>query len=104
MYLESIATLSQKEELLKQQNAECAALAKKAVADAKAAGQQQVFDAVQRANEETRALMAKAEENAAATAKEKAAETENKKAALRTRAESRKGQAVAFIVERIVNG
>ena len=44
------------------------------------------------------------EEKAAADAAELARSTENKKAAMRARAESRMDGAAALIVERIVNG
>ena len=49
-------------------------------------------------------LRAKSDEKAREDARQLASDTENKKAAMRARADARLGKAAALIVERVVNG
>jgi len=104
MYLESIVTLSEKEAELKQKCEDDILLAKKTVADAKAAGEARVREAAAQADAEVKQMMREVNERATAAIKEKAASTENQKAVLRARAEHNAEKAAALIIERIVNG
>jgi len=104
MYLESIVTLSEKEASLKQKCEDDVLLARKTVADAKAAGEQHVRDAIARADAEVKQMMQEVNARAAEAIREKASGTENTKAVLRARAERNTDKAAALIVERIVNG
>ena len=102
MSLEAIKTITEAEEAARRLKAEAAAEAKRMIGEAKAAGQEALDAAEKKANEELRELRAKADEKATADAKELAAGTENKKAAMRVKAESRLDKAAQLIVERIV--
>ena len=102
MFQEAIKTIAEAEEKAKQIRQEAAASAKQAVEDATLAGETKVRDAVQRAEAECISMMREAEENAAKEAGGLASNTENKKAALRVRAESHMSKAVKLITDRIV--
>ena len=58
----------------------------------------------QKAAAEVRELRAKSDEKAKQDAIELASDTENRKAAMRARADARMEKAAALIVERVVNG
>ena len=102
MFQEAIKTIAEAEEKAKRIRQEAAASAKQAVEDATLAGETKVRDAVQQAETECADMMRKAEEKAAKEAGDLASNTENKKAALRVRAESSMSRAVKLITERIV--
>ena len=104
MYLESIVTLSEKEAQLKQKCEDDVLLAKKLVAEAKAAGEARVHEAAAKADADVKQMLHEVNERAKAAIEEKAAKTENTKAVLRARAEHNAEKATALIVERIVNG
>lgn len=103
MSLEAIKTITEAEEAARRLKAEAAVDAKRMISEAKAAGQKALEAAEQKANEELRGLRGKADEKATSDAKELAENTENKKAAMRVRAEGRLDKAAQLIVERIVN-
>jgi len=103
MSLEAIAAIREAEERAKKYKAEAGLQAKREVAAAEAAGKAAVEAARKKAIEELATLNAKADEKAKAEAMELAASTENRKASLRVRAESRLEQAADLIVERIVS-
>ena len=90
------------EEAARRVKAEAAAAARNALAEAKAAAQATIEEAEKKAQEELRELVRKADEKATADARELALNTENKKAAMRVKAESRLDQAAGLVVERIV--
>ena len=75
----------------------------RAIADAQAAADAAVAAAKAKAAEELQGLVKTADDKSRADALELAGNTENKKAAMRVRAESRLDDAARFIVERIVN-
>lgn len=104
MSFEAIAAIGEAEARARQSRAEAAEAARAAEAAAEAAGRQAVGDAVRRAEEEIRNRRAASDAQAMAEAEALAQETENKKAVLRARAETRSDKAAALIVERIVNG
>lgn len=103
MSLEAIKTITDAEEAARRVKAEAAAAARNALAEAKAAAQAAIEAAEKKAQEELRELVRKADEKATADARELALNTENKKAAMRVKAESRLDQAAGLVVERIVN-
>ena len=104
MYLESIVTLSEKEAELKQKCEDDVLLAKKAVADARAAGEARVREAAAKADAEVKQMMQEVNARAKTAIEEKASKAENTKAVLRGRAEHNADKAAALIIERIVNG
>lgn len=104
MYLESIVSVSNAEEQMRQQKADAAAAAKKRVADAKAAGETLIVEAEKKAELELAELRTQADAQANDVAKSLAESNETKKAVMRARAENRMDKAVELIVERIVNG
>ena len=104
MSLEAIKTITEAEEAARRLKADAATEAKRMIGEAKTAGQAALDAAENKANEELRELRAKADEKATADARELAANTENKKAAMQVKAESRMDKAAQLIVERIVNG
>jgi vacuolar-type H+-ATPase subunit H len=103
MSLEAIATISEAEERAKKRREEAELEAKRSIAAAEAAGKAAIEAARKKAGDELATLNAKADDKAKADAMDLAASTENKKASLRVKAESRLGQAADLIVERIVN-
>ena len=84
MSFEAITAINEAEEKARQMKAD-------ALAGAKAAA-------------EVRELRAKSDEKAKQDAIELASDTENRKAAMRARADARMEKAAALIVERVVNG
>lgn len=104
MYPDSLITVTQTEEKLRQNKADAAVQAKKRLADAKADGEALVAETIKKAADEIDAMTAKVEDSFRAKAAERASGTENKKAVMRAKAESRMDKAAAFIAERIVNG
>lgn len=104
MYLESIVSVSETENRMRQKKADAAAAAKKRVAETKAAGEVMVADALKKAEAELVQLRHSADEAAKTEARALADNNETKKAVMRARAENRMDKAVELIVERIVNG
>ena len=104
MSLEAITTISEAEENARRMKAEAAAAAKAAEAVALAEGKAALEAAAQKAASELAELRAKSDEKAREDARQLASDTENKKAAMRARADARLGKAAALIVERVVNG
>lgn len=103
MTLEAIRAISEAEERARTAKAQAAALSKKLTADAEENGRLAVENAVQKAGEEVRDLKRRAEEKAKETAHELARKTENRKASMLVRANSRTESAVSLVIERIVN-
>lgn len=103
MSLEAIKTVSQAEEKARRIKQEAQAEAKRALSGARAAGEAAIAAAEKKAAEELRGLRKKADEKATEDAAELARSTENKKAAMRVRAEGRLDSAAMLVVERIVN-
>ena len=103
MSLEAMETLAAAEEKVRRMRADATAAAKQSIADARAEGEQRIADAIKKSAEEIAALAKQSDEKARADALELAGNNENRKAALRAKAESRAEQAVSLIVERIVN-
>ena len=103
MSLEAIKTIGEAEEKAKRIKQQAVNDAKKAAADAEAAGRTAVEAAVKKAEDELRELVRKADEKATADAAELAGSVENKKAAMRVHAEARLDQAASLVVERIVS-
>ena len=87
MSFEAITTISEAEESAKRMKAEALSAAKAAEAAAELAE-----------------LRAKSDEKAKEDARQLASDTENRKAAMRARADARLEKAAALIVERVVNG
>ena len=104
MSFEAIETLNGVEERVKRMRAEAAAEAKQNAVNARKKGEQIVAEAIANADKEVREQLHLADEKAKAAARALAENNENRKAALRARADSRMDSASAFVVERIVNG
>ncbi|MBR4953890.1 MAG: hypothetical protein IKZ30_05165 [Oscillospiraceae bacterium] len=103
MSLEAISSITVVEDNIRQMKADAAAKAKRDIAAAEKNGQDAVAAAVKKAEDEISELVRKAETKATADASELNQSTENKKAAMRVKAESEMNKAAALIVERIVN-
>ena len=103
MSLEAIAAITGTEEKVRQMKAEAAAEAKRSIAQAQASGEEAIASAIKKADAEIAELMKKAEEKAKADASGLAQSSENKKAAMRAKADARLDKAAELIVERIVN-
>ena len=103
MSLAAIREISEAEEKARTAKAEAAALSKKLIAEAEENGSLSVNDAIKKAEEEIRDLKHRAEEKAGEDAKELARKTENRKASMLVKAESRMDKAVSLVIERIVN-
>jgi len=101
---EAIETLNGVEEKVRRLRAEAAAEAKQNAVNARKKGEQLVAEAIAKAEGEVREQLRLTDEKARAAARAKAENNENRKAALRARAEARMDSASAFVVERIVNG
>ena len=104
MYPDSLISVTQTEEKLRQRKADAAVQAKKRLADARTDGEAAIAAAVKKAAEEINAMAAQVDDSFRAQAGERTSSTENKKAVMRAKAESRMDKAAAFIAERIVNG
>lgn len=104
MSLDAIKSITKSEERAKRAKQDSAAEAKRMLAQADEKGEAVIKAAKQKAVDELRELGRKADEKAAADAVSLAGSTENKKAAMRARAESNLDRAAMIIVERVVNG
>lgn len=104
MYPDSLISVTQTEEKLRQDKADAAVQGKKRVAEAKADGEALIARSIKKAEAEVNARADALEEAFREKAGDRAASLENKKAVMRAKAESRMDKAVAFISERIVIG
>ncbi|MEG1632837.1 MAG: hypothetical protein RR314_02170 [Oscillospiraceae bacterium] len=104
MSLEAITTISEAEESARRIKAQALTEAKSAQAAAEAESKAVIAAALKKAEGEIRESRALADAKAMAEAQQLAEDTENKKAAMRARAEGRLSKAASLIVERIVNG
>lgn len=100
---EAIAAITGTEEKVRQMKSDALAEAKRSAAQAQALGEEAIASAIKKADAEIAELMKKAEEKATADASELAQSNENRKAAMRARADVRLDKAAELIVERIVN-
>ena len=96
-------TLAASEELVRRMRADAAAAAKQSIAEARESGEKLVAEAIRKSAEEIGELAKQSDEKAKADALALAGTNENRKAVMRAKAESKAEQAVALIVERIVN-
>ena len=104
MSFEAMETLAAAEETVRRMLADAAAASKQSIANARNEGEQILADALKSAESELAERNRQADAKAKADVLELAGNNENRKAALRARAEARADKAAAFIVERIVNG
>ena len=104
MSFEAITMINQAEESAKKGRAQVLADSNAAEAAAVEAGKAAVEAAVANARQQVQDMQAELEAKANAAAAALAGEIENQKAAMRACAEGKLDQAVALIVERIVNG
>ena len=104
MSFEAMETLAAAEENVRKMLADAAAASKQSIADARSEGERILADALKRADSELAELGRQADAKAKEDVLELAGNNENRKAALRARAEARADKAAAFIVERIVSG
>ena len=103
MPFDAMDTLAAAEEKVRVMLAEATARAKQSLTDARDAGERMLADALGSADAELAELGRQADEKARADVQSLAENNENRKAAMRARAEARADKAAAFIVERIVN-
>lgn len=103
MSFEAMETLAAAEEKVRQMLADAATASKQRIADARSEGERILADALKGAENELAELNRQADAKAKADVMELAGNNENRKAALRARAEARADKAAAFIVERIVS-
>ncbi len=103
MSFEAITSIAQAEAEAKATVAAAEARAKQLLAEAETAGKAAVEAAGAKADSELAELRRQADEKAMTEAGGLSKETENKKAALRAKAEARLEKAAALVVERIVN-
>jgi len=103
MSQEAIQTVENAQETARQRRQEAVAAAKQAVEDAVLAGEARVRAAVEKAEAECADMMREAETGAVKAVQDMASNTENKKAAIRARAEKAMDRAVDLITERIVS-
>ena len=101
---EAITAIEQAEAQARQLKAEALAAAKAAEAAAVEEGKLAMEAARKKAESEVKELRAKSDDKAKQDAVALASDTENKKAAMRARADARMDKAAALIVERVVNG
>lgn len=104
MSFEAITTISEAEEQARQMKVQAQADVRAALAEAEAEGKRALAAAEEKAARELVELRTKSDEKAKADAVQLASDTENRKAALRARADARMEKAAALIVERVVNG
>ena len=104
MSREAMETLAASEELVRRMRADAAAAAKQSIADARESGEKLIAEAIRKSADEISELAKKSDEKAKAEALDLAGSNENRKAVMRAKAEGKAEQAVALIVERIVNG
>lgn len=103
MSLEAIKAISDAEEKARLAKVESAALSKKLIAEAEENGRLSVENAKKTAEDEVHGLKAQASAKAKEEAQELARNTENKKATMLVRAESKVDKAINLVIERIVN-
>jgi len=103
MSFEAITSIAEAEQKAKQTVAEAEAKAKQMIVDAENAGKAAVEAAVVKADSEVAELRRQADEKAVADAEKLSSDNENKKAALRAKAETKLEKAANLVVERIVN-
>lgn len=104
MPFEAMESLTAAEEQVRKMRADAAVGAKQRIAEAKENGEKTVAEAVRKAQSEIAEMKRLAEEKAKSDALALAESNENRKAAMKAKAESHADKAVEFIVERIVNG
>jgi vacuolar-type H+-ATPase subunit H len=104
MPIEVINEIYEAEEKAKAAKAEALALSKRLIAEAEESGKQAVISAKKKAEDEIRELWHKAGDKAKDEALELSRNTENRKATMNVKADSRLNKAVGFVIERIVNG
>lgn len=104
MSFEAVTAISEAEENARQMKSQALAAAKAAEAAAVEEGKLAMESARKKAAAEVKELRAKSDDKAKQDAIELASDTENKKAAMRARADARLDKAAALIVERVVNG
>ena len=104
MSLEAIKEISEAEENSRAAKAEALAISKRLISEAEEDGKRSVTAAVGKAEDELRELRRTTDEKAASDAKELFRKTENRKASMLVKAESRMDSAVSLVTERIVNG
>lgn len=102
MSLEAIKTISEAEESVRRLKQEAAQAAKRAIADAEESGRRAIADAAAKAEAELADLRKQAVDKARQEAMELARTTENRKAAMMVKADTRAARAVELVVERIV--
>lgn len=103
MSLEAIQLIAEAEERARKMKSDCAAAAKKRVADARAAGEAALAQAEKKADAELEAMFAETAENAKKNAHEQYEKNQISRAQMRESAEAKMPEAVSFIVERIVS-
>lgn len=104
MSLEAIKIISEAEENARQTKAEAALAAKRQIAEAEEKGRQAVESAKKMATDEVRQQRQQIADKAREEAVELVRSTENRKATLEVKANSRADLAVNLVIERIVNG
>lgn len=104
MSIEAITMIREAEEAAVKSRAQAMADAKTAEADAVTAGKASVEAAAKKARQEVEEKLLEFEAAANGAAEALTAETENVKAALKSKAEGKLDAAAALIVERIVSG
>lgn len=104
MSLEAIRIISEAEEAARQAKTDAAAAAKRQIADAEEKGRQAVESAKKIAADEVKTQRQRIADKAREDAVEIVRSTENRKATLQVKANSRADLAVNLVVERIVNG
>ena len=104
MSYEATTTKREAEERAKRMKADPLSAAKAAEAAAQAEGRTALAEAEKKAAAELAELRSKSDEKAKEDARQLASDTENRKAAMRARADARLEKAAALIVERVVNG
>ncbi len=104
MSLEAIKTISEAEKNARQAKVDAVAVAKKQIAEAEEKGRQAVESAKKMAASKVKEQRAAVAEKAREEAIELVRSTENRKAMLQVKANSRADLAVNLVVERIVNG
>lgn len=104
MSLEAIKIISEAEESARQAKADAALAAKKKIAEAEEKGRQAVESAKKMAATEVKEQRQQVADKAREEAVELVRSTENRKATLQVKANSRADLAVNLVIERIVNG
>lgn len=103
MPIEVINEIFEAEEKAKKAKTEATALSKRLISEAEESGRQAVENARKKAEDEIRELWHKAGDKAKEEAQALARNTENRKATMSVKADSRLNKAVNFVIERIVN-